>query len=157
VEAPVSAPLGASAGPLPGAGARLAQTSDGLEAAQVAAIKSAIASQQRFLAELVEHASRWEMDNGEVRLFFPTERRALAEMLQARESMEKLRTITSGVLGQPLRVCVKLEAAPVLLSSVRAGQNARELRARFEQDPIVRAMLERFGGRIAEVKRRGED
>jgi hypothetical protein len=135
----------------------MAEPSDGLEAAQVAAIKTAIASQQRFLAELVEHASRWEMDDGEVRLFFPTERRALAEMLQARESMEKLRTITSGVLGQPLRVCVKLEAAPVLLSSVRAGQNARELRARFEQDPIVRAMLERFGGRIAEVKRRGED
>ena len=158
-EAPasVSTSLSAAAGPLPGPGARLAETSDGLEAAQVAAIKTAIASQQRFLAELVEHASRWEMDNGEVRLFFPTERRALAEMLQARESMEKLRTITSGVLGQPLRVCVKLEVAPVLLSSVRAGQNARELRARFEQDPIVRAMLERFGGRIAEVKRRGED
>ena len=155
----------APAEPLPGAAtaqpqagaARAAQFSDGLDAAQVAAIKSAVASQQRFLAELVEHASRWELDRGEVRLYFPTERRALAELLQARESMEKLRTITSGVLGQPLRVCVKLEAAPVLLSAVRAGQNARELRARFEQDPIVRAMLERFGGRIAEVKRRGED
>jgi len=157
VEAPVSAAVSAAAGPSPGAGARLTNSSDGLEAAQVAAIKTAIASQQRFLAELVEHASRWELDNGEVRLYFPTERRALAELLQARESMEKLRTITSGVLGQPLRVCVKLEAAPVLLSSVRAGQNARELRARFEQDPIVRAMLERFGGRIVEVKRRGED
>jgi DNA polymerase-3 subunit gamma/tau len=155
--ATVEAPASTAAGPLPGAGARLAESSDGLEAAQVAAIKTAIASQQRFLAELVEHASRWELDNGEVRLYFPTERRALAEMLQARESMEKLRTITSGVLGQPLRVCVKLEAAPVLLSTVRAGQNSRELRARFEQDPIVRAMLERFGGRIAEVKRRGED
>jgi len=155
----------APAEPLPGAAtaqpqagaARAAEFSDGLDAAQVAAIKSAVASQQRFLAELVEHASRWELDRGEVRLYFPTERRALAELLQARESLEKLRTITSGVLGQPLRVCVKLEAAPVLLSTVRAGQNARELRARFEQDPIVRAMLERFGGRIAEVKRRGED
>ena len=153
----VEALASTAAGPLPGAGARLAESSDGLEAAQVAAIKTAIASQQRFLAELVEHASRWELDNGEVRLYFPTEKRALAEMLQARESMEKLRTITSGVLGQPLRVCVKLEVVPVLLSTVRAGQNSRELRARFEQDPIVRAMLERFGGRIAEVKRRGED
>jgi DNA polymerase-3 subunit gamma/tau len=139
------------------AAARLEESSGGLAAAQVVAIKSAIASQQRFLAELVEHASRWELDSGEVRLYFPTERRALAELLQARESMEKLRTITSGVLGQPLRVCVRLEAAPVLLSTVRSGQNARELRARFEQDPIVRAMLERFGGRIAEVKRRGEE
>jgi hypothetical protein len=150
---PPSAPLG----PLPGPGARSTEVFDGIDAAQVAAIKTAIASQQRFLAELVDHASRWQLDKGEVSLYFPTERRALAEMLQARESMEKLRTITSGVLGQPLRVCVKLEAAPVLLSTVRAEQTARELRARFEQDPIVRKMLERFGGRISEVKGRGED
>jgi len=109
------------------------------------------------LAELVEHATRWRLDKGEVSLYFPTERRALSEMLQSRESMEKLRTIASAVLGKPLRVCVKLEAAPVLLSTVRAGQNTRELRARFEQDPIVRKMLERFGGRISEVKGRGED
>jgi DNA polymerase III subunit gamma/tau len=137
--------------------ARVAESSGGLDAAQLATIKSAIGSQQKFLAELVEHASRWELDGGEIRLYFPTESRALAEMLQARESMEKLRTITSGVLGRPLRVCVKLEAVPVLLSTVRAGQNARELRAKFEQDPIVRLMLERFGGRIAEVKRRDEE
>jgi hypothetical protein len=76
-------------------------------------------------------------------------------LVQARDQREKLRTISSRVLGQPLRVCVKLEAAPVLLNTVRAGQNSRELRARFEQDPIVRAMLERFGGKISEVKPRG--
>jgi DNA polymerase-3 subunit gamma/tau len=144
-------------GPIPGAGASATVTSDGLDAAQVAAIKTAVSSQQRFLAELVEHATRWQMDNGEVTLYFPTERRALSEMLQSRESMERLRTIASSVLGKPLRVCVKLEAAPVLLSTVRAQQDARELRARFEQDPIVRAMLERFGGKIGEIKNRGEE
>jgi len=135
--------------------AAAAQSFSGLDAAQVAAVKSAIVSQQRFLGELVEHVTRWELDGGEIRLFFPTESRALAELVQARDQMEKLRTISSRVLGQPLRVCVKLEAAPVLLSTVRAGQSARELRARFEQDPIVRAMLERFGGKISEVKPRG--
>jgi hypothetical protein len=71
--------------------------------------------------------------------------------------MERLSTISSRVLGRQLRVCVKLEAAPMLSSTVRAAQGARELRARFEQDPIVRAMLERFGGRISEVKRRDEE
>jgi DNA polymerase-3 subunit gamma/tau len=124
--------------------------------ASVAAIKSAVAAQQKFLAELVEHAHRWELDAAEVRLFFPTEQRALADLLQSRESMEKLRTITSTVMGRSLRVCVKLEAAPVSSSAMRASDNSRELRARFEQDPIVRAMLERFGGRIADVKDRGE-
>ncbi len=158
-DAAVSAGVSSSdALPAPGAGARRMAVSDGLDAAQVAAIKTAVASQQRFLAELIEHASRWQLDDsGEVSLYFPTERRALAELLQARESMEKLRTISSAVLGRPLRVCVKLEAAPVLLSTMRSGQNTRELRARFEQDPIVRAMLQRFGGRIAEVKSKGEE
>jgi hypothetical protein len=32
-----------------------------------------------------------------------------------------------------------------------------ELRARFEEDPIVRAMLEKFGGQISRVKRPGEE
>ena len=108
------------------------------------------------LGELLESAVRWEFEAGEVRLYFPTERRALADLLQSRDHIEKLRTIASRVIGQPLRVCVKLEASPVLSSKVRAGDSGRELRARFEHDPIVRAMLERFGGRISEVKRRDE-
>ena len=128
----------------------------GLEAAQVDAIKTATFVQAKFLGELVEGAVRWELEAGEVRLFFPPERRALADLLQSRDHIEKLRTIASRVLGQPLRVCVKLEASPVLTGKVRAGESGRELRARFEQDPIVRAMLERFGGRISEVKRRDE-
>ena len=73
----------------------------------------------------------------ELHLFFPTESRALAEMLQARDPMERLRTVLNQVVGQPLRVCVKLDANAGASWSV-AGS---ELRARFEQDPIVRAML----------------
>jgi hypothetical protein len=137
--------------------ARAADPASGLDAAQVTAIKSAVLSQQKFLGELIDHANRWELDAGEIRLYFPTESRALAEMLQGRDSMEKLRAISSRVLGQPLRVCVKLEASSVLSSTVRAAQSAHEIRARFEQDPIVRAMLERFGGRISDVKRRDEE
>ena len=136
-----------------------AEAFTGLDATQVTEIKSQILSEKKFLAELVEHANRWELEGGEIRLYFPTEHRALAELLQSRESLEKLRTIASRVLGQPLRVCVKLDAGPVpvLGNTVRAEQNTRDLRARFEQDPIVRGMLERFGGRISEVKARGEE
>jgi DNA polymerase-3 subunit gamma/tau len=133
---------------------------------QINSIKSAIAAQEKFLGELVVHASRWEIGGGEVRLFFPTESRALAEMLQARDPMERLRNIASRILGQPVRVCVKLEDVPVTgtPSSGSGGSNGsggsigtRELRAKFEQDPIVRAMMERFGGQISDVKRRGEE
>ena len=133
---------------------RVASVGDGIAPAQVDSIKGAILSQEKFLGELVGHASRWEMSGGEVRLFFPVESRALAEMLQARETLERLRNVASRILGQTVRVCVKLEAVPPGGSH---SLGARELRAKFEQDPIVRAMLERFGGQISDVKRRGEE
>jgi DNA polymerase-3 subunit gamma/tau len=152
------APRPENAAPVPAAMpamiARSAAAGNGLVEAQVDSIKNAILAQEKFLGELVGHASRWEMSGGEVRLFFPTENRALAEMLQARDPMERLRNVASRILGQTVRVCVKLEA-------VQAGgttsSGTRELRAKFEQDPIVRAMLERFGGQISDVKRRGEE
>jgi DNA polymerase III subunit gamma/tau len=143
-----------AAGAPAGAVARAAIAGDGLAEAQVDSIKTAILSQEKFLGELVGHASRWEMSGGEVRLFFPTESRALAEMLQARDPMERLRNVASRILGQTVRVCVKLEAVPV---GGTASVGTRELRAKFEQDPIVRAMLERFGGQISDVKRRSEE
>jgi len=62
------------------------------------------------------------------------------------------------VLGQPVRVCVKLDAAgtgAALAALRRAGST--DLRAKFERDPVVRAMLERFGGEIRDVRRRDED
>jgi DNA polymerase III gamma/tau subunit len=135
--------------------ARTAAAGDGLVEAQVDSIKNAILTQEKFLGELVGHASRWEMSGGEVRLFFPTESRALAEMLQARDPMERLRNVASRILGQMVRVCVKLEA--VTVGGGTTSNGTRELRAKFEQDPIVRAMLERFGGQISDVKRRGEE
>jgi hypothetical protein len=125
-------------------------TTSGLAAAQFEAIKSAL-QEQKFLAAMVEHVSKWELEGGEMRLYFPSERRSLAEMLQSRDPMERLRTVMSAAIGQPVRVCVKLDSAR---SGIARGA---ELKARFEQDPIVRAMLERFGGRISEVKRRNEE
>jgi DNA polymerase III subunit gamma/tau len=144
----VPAPIPASA---PRIVARAAEdAAGGLASAQVDAIKAALQG-QKFLWSMVEHATRWELDGGELRLFFPTESRALAEMLQARDPMERLRTVLNQVVGQPLRVCVKLD------SSRAAPTRGSELRSRFEEDPIVRAMLDRFGGQISKVKRPGEE
>ncbi|HEX3372436.1 MAG TPA: DNA polymerase III subunit gamma/tau, partial [Candidatus Acidoferrales bacterium] len=114
---------------------------------QVNSIKSAIVSQEKFLGELVVHASRWELQGGEVRIFFSTENRVFSEMLQARDPMERLRNIATRILGQPARVCVKLEDVPATGAQStgpngsdvsNASSGARELRAQFEQDPIVR-------------------
>ncbi|MGH9746890.1 MAG: DNA polymerase III subunit gamma/tau [Candidatus Acidiferrales bacterium] len=149
VAAPVPAPVPASA---PRIVARAAEEeTGGLASAQVDAIKAALQN-QKFLWSMVEHATRWEIEGGELRLFFPTESRALAEMLQSRDPMERLRTVLNQVVGQPLRVCVKLESGRAAVVG-----RASELRARFEEDPIVRAMLERFGGQISKIKRPGEE
>jgi DNA polymerase-3 subunit gamma/tau len=147
---------GAPADAPPSENARGASAGEGFTQEQVDAIKGAIQAQEKFLGELIEHATRWEMGGGEVRLFFSTESRALAEMLQARDPMERLRNIAGRILGQTVRVCVKLEAVPGPGAATRSS-GTRELRAKFEQDPIVRAMMERFGGQISDVKRRGEE
>jgi DNA polymerase III subunit gamma/tau len=130
--------------------ARAAETAvGGLGSAQLDAVKAALQS-SRLLSSFLEHATRSEIEAGEFRLFFSAENRTLTEMLP-REAMERLRTAVQEVVGQPLRVCVKLDSG-------RAGMGrTSELRARFEEDPIVRAMLEKFGGQISSVKRPGEE
>jgi DNA polymerase III subunit gamma/tau len=130
--------------------ARAAENADGgLVSAQLDAIKAALQG-SKLLSSFLEHATRCETEANEFRLFFATENRALAGMLPP-EAMERLRTAVNQVMGQPLRVCVKLE-------SVRAAiPRGSGLRARFEEDPIVRAMLEKFCGQISKVKRPGEE
>jgi hypothetical protein len=136
----------------------------GIDPADVQALTAAVLAQQKFLASLLTHVTRWEVSGDQLLVYFPPEQRSLSEMLQSREPLEKLRTITNQVLGRPLRVCVKLgssrtaaapaAAAPAKNSGSEAG-SARELRARFEQDPRVKAMLDRFGGRISRIKPAG--
>ena len=101
---------------------------------------------------MVEHVPRWELDGNEMQLFFPPDKRALSDMLQSRDPMERLRTVLTQVMGQPLRVCVKLDS-----KRAAAVDMGSELKSRVEEDPMVRAMLERFGGQISDVKRRSEE
>jgi len=161
--APVARAVAPAPGPVPattlGAVARAAGSYQGIEAMQVNTILDAVRGQTKMLAGLVEQVTRWELDGGEMRVYFPRDRSALAEMLETtRDAMERLRTIASQVLGQQLRVCVKLDSAPVGGAGATARRGpAPDLRAKFERDPVVRAMLERFGGEIRDVRRRDED
>jgi hypothetical protein len=130
----------------------------GIAAEQVAEIKSAIQAQQKFLGELLEHSTRWELEGAELRIYFSAERRPFAEMLEGRDSLEKIRTISSKTLGRAVRVCAKLEGVvAAAATATRAASGTQELRAQFERDPMVRSMLQRFGGKISEVKRRQEE
>jgi DNA polymerase III subunit gamma/tau len=130
----------------------------GLSEEQVAEIKSIIQSQQKMLGEILEHGTRWELEGAELRIYFSPAARTFAEMLEGRDSLEKLRGVSSKVLARPVRVCARLEAvAAAAASTSRAGAGTHELRAQFERDPMVKSMLQRFGGKITEVKRNPEE
>jgi hypothetical protein len=149
---------------------------EGIAAEQVAKIKAIIEDEKKFVGGLLEQSSRWQVDGAELRIFFPADKRAFAELLEARESLDKIRTVASQVLGKPVRVCAKIESMAAAAaaggnggsrsampgsarSSARSADDSGtpELRARFESDPMVRSMLERFGGKISEVKPRQAD
>jgi DNA polymerase III subunit gamma/tau len=130
----------------------------GITEAQVGEIKSAIQAQQKFLSELLERGDRWELEGTELRIYFSPENRAYAEMLEGRDSLEKLRGVSGKVLGRPVRVCARLESvAAVAASASRGGSGTQDWRAQFERDPVVKSMLQRFGGKITEVKRNPEE
>ena len=133
---------------------RAAARAIGISQERVAEIKSTIQAQQKFLGELVEQSSLWELEGTELRIYFSPEKRSFAEMMEGRETLERIRNISSKVLGRAVRVCAKLEAVEAATASAaRSGSGTQELRAQFERHPIVRSMLQRFGGKISEVKR----
>jgi DNA polymerase III subunit gamma/tau len=147
-------------------------SAEGISEEQVVAIKTAIQAEKKFLGELLEQSSRWQLDGHELRIFFPAEKRAFAELLEGREALEKMRGASRTVLGKAVRVCAKIESIAAA-AAAGAGASSRtaagspparqsnsgasELRARFESDPMVRSMMERFGGKISEVKPRQAD
>ena len=133
---------------------RAAARAIGISQERVAEIKSTIQAQQKFLGELVEQSSLWELEGTELRIYFSPEKRSFAEMMEGRETLERIRNISSKVLGRAVRVCAKLEAVEAATASAaRLGSGTQELRAQFERHPMVRSMLQRFGGKISEVKR----
>ena len=130
----------------------------GMSAGQMAEVRAAIDEQQKFIGELLEHTSRWELDGSELRIYFPPEKSNFAELLEGRETLEKMRVSSSKVLGRPVRVCARLESGAAKdANASRVAASTQELRAQFENDPLVKSMLQRFGGRISEVRRRTED
>ena len=133
-------------------------SASGLDAGQVAEIKAGIQAQQKFIGELLEHSSRWELDGMELRIYFPAEKSTFAGLIEGRDTLEKIRNVSGKVLGRAVRVCAKLETGAAKdANASRAASSTQEIRAQFENDPLVKSMLQRFGGRISEVRRQGEE
>jgi DNA polymerase-3 subunit gamma/tau len=148
-------PAAAAPEPEPETLATAKARAEGITEEQVAEIKKAIQAEQKFLGEIVQQGSRWELEGAELRIYFSADKRAFAEMMEGRDSLEKVRTSSSKVLGRPVRVCARVEA--VAAAAPRGASGTQELREQFERDPMVRSMLQRFGGKISEVRWRQEE
>jgi DNA polymerase III subunit gamma/tau len=158
--APAKNPMDTAATPVRDAKAET-ETS-GISSEQVAEIKSGLQAQQKFVAELLEHACRWELDGNELRICFHSDKSTFAGLMEGRETLEKIRGVSGKVLGRAVRVCARLESVGTKgenssRPASNGGLSTQELRAQFENDPMVKSMLQRFGGRISEVKRHSEE
>jgi DNA polymerase-3 subunit gamma/tau len=134
----------------------------GISAEQVTEIKAALQGQQKFVAEVLEHAARWELEGSELHICFRPDKSTFAGLMEGRETLEKIRGVSSKVLGRAVRVCARLESGGAKEENSsrpasNGGMSTQELRAQFENDPMVKSMLQRFGGRISEVKRQTEE
>jgi DNA polymerase III subunit gamma/tau len=130
---------------------------EGLTLEEVTAVKTAIQSQQKFIGEFLEYASRWELEGTEFRIYFPSDKSAFAGLIEVRETLEKIKNTAGKVLGRAVRVCARLDpGAANGANSSLAATSTEDLRAKFEKDPVVKSMLQRFGGKLSEVRRQQE-
>ncbi len=117
-----------------------------MEDSLLAEIKTAAFSRSKLLATCLEAVSGWRLENGEVQFVFPRNNSWSVDLLSSREQQEKLRAVCGEVLGQQVRIRVKLddrEARPL-----KARPGARE---RVEVDTGVEKFRKRFGCALVEV------
>jgi hypothetical protein len=101
------------------------RTAVGLSSEQLTAILAGVQEQQKFLGELLEQASRWELGSDNLWIYFPAEKRPFAELLEGRESLSKVNGVTNQVLGYPVQVVVKMEPRTITNSAASTGKGGK--------------------------------
>jgi DNA polymerase-3 subunit gamma/tau len=117
------------------------------EDARLAAIKTLVYGQSNFLGSCLEHLSGFQIGDGQVEFAFAPKDSFFADLLKSREQQETLRTVCAQVLGQPVRICVRLEEQGTVVRAKRPS--ARE---RAERDEGVEAFRKKFDAIVMDVK-----
>ncbi len=117
------------------------------EDATLAAIKSKVYGQSNFLGSCLEHMASWRFENGEATFVYAQKDSFFADLLKSREQQETLRAVCTEVLGQPVKICVRLEG-----QEVEARLERPSARERAERDQTVEAFRKRFDGMLLDVK-----
>jgi hypothetical protein len=103
--------------------------------------------QSNFLGSCLEHVSSCEIRDGEVELSFAAKDSFFADLLKNREQQETLRAVATKVLGQPVRICVRLES-----QEIEPRASRPDARSRAERDPGVEMFRRKFDGAVVDVK-----
>ena len=109
------------------------------EDARLAAIKTLVFSQSKFLGSLLEPLVGWRFENGEVSFTYAKKDSSVADLLRNREQQEKLRAACASVLGEAVKVCVTL-----VDGEEQGADVAPSARERAAGDPVVEAFRRRF-------------
>jgi DNA polymerase-3 subunit gamma/tau len=117
------------------------------EDGRLAAIKKIVYTQSNFLGSCLEHVSGFEVSDGQADFIFAPKDSFFADLLKSREQQETLRAVAAQVLGQPVRICVRLKEQGEVARTERP--NAR---SRAERDPVVDAFRKKFDGTVVDVK-----
>ena len=118
-----------------------------IEDARLAAIQTRVYHQSNFLGSCLEHLSGFQFKDGEAYFEFAQKDSFYADLVKAREQLEILRSACAEVLGQPVKICVRLKEQGVVTRT--EYPSARE---RAERDPGVEAFRKKFDGAVLDVK-----
>ncbi len=144
----ISAPVPPTPAPRPPAPVETATAaSSAPKDATLATIISKVYGQSNFLGSCLEHVASWTCENGEATFVYSQKDSFFAELLKNREQQETLRAVCAEVLGQPLKICVRLE-----MQEVEARVERPSVRERAERDQTVEAFRKRFDGTVLDVK-----
>jgi DNA polymerase-3 subunit gamma/tau len=117
------------------------------EDAVLAEIKSKVYGQSNFLGSCLEHMSGWRVENGEATFIYAQKDSFFADLLKNREQQETLRAVCAQVLGQPVKICVRLD-----MQESEARMERPNARERAERDQTVEAIRKKFDGMVLDAK-----
>jgi DNA polymerase III subunit gamma/tau len=151
--ASVSASVPAVAPPEPARSGRPAAPSEGAPSVaggqdpRLAAIKTLLFDQSKFLSSCLNPLAAWRFENGEVHFVYSKDATWAVDLLKAREHQQKLTSVCEQVLGPPVRIYVTLQEA-----RNEIGEQRPSARERAGRDELVAAFQRRFDCAVVDVR-----
>lgn len=133
------------------------------ESDDVRQLRQAVFSKSKFLASLLEHVNRIEMENSSLQLFFTQANKHFHSMLNHKDQIATLSQICQNAFGRNFQVKLIFsdDAEAVPAASSAEGPSRTPQRAvgpgpahDIANDPVVRSFVDTFRAEIVDVKKK---